>query len=114
MRDVSASVDTAARALAGRWLRCSGPFPSMLEFEGESTLNLLDEYGALIGTTAFSFPNGLPDSANEPGALAMSLGTLNGLDHFVIALSETPRKLYMSAVLSAGEEASVGIYSAAP
>jgi hypothetical protein len=114
MRDVSASVDTAARALAGRWLRCSGPFPSTLEFAGESTLNLLADDGALISTTSFSFVNDLPDRVNEPGALAMSLGTLDGLGPFIVALSETPRKLYISAVLSDGEEASVGIYSAAP
>jgi len=114
MRNVAMSATVATQALSGRWLRCSGELPEVLEFEGRDTLLIRDQQGALQSTTTFRFGNELPDTGNLPGTLFLSLGSLDGIEAFNVALSETPLKLYLTVVSPDRERLLVSIYTALP
>lgn len=114
MRNVAMTATLATQALRGRWMRCSGEMPAMLEFEGQDNLLIRDQLGVLQSTTTFRFANELPDPGNLPGTLLMSLGSLDGIEVFNVALSETPLKLYFAVPAPDRERMLVSIYSALP
>ena len=49
---------------------------------------------------------------NLPGTLLLSLGSLDGIEPFTVALSETPLKLYLAVPDANHEELLVSIYTA--
>ena len=113
MLDASSSAEVALQALAGRWQRCSGALPELLEFDTLGAVRALDEAGAIVLEGQIRFPNGFPDRMNTPGTLLIDMSLPVFSDTYSVAFSETPRKLLLKTYID-GLQPLVTVYSAVP
>lgn len=106
----------------GRWQRCSGPFPELLEFDAQGGMRVLSESGEVLSESyaPMEFVTDIPEDQPPMMVFTAQLDYFGG--QYTALFSETPRKLWLGISRDVGHSREpndsyavfAGVYSAVP